>query len=62
MNQQKDIVQQWKEAEGNNWLRTWIVIKCILMFIVATALFFAMTSIKVLLAIACIAFIAGGSN
>ena len=40
MNNQKDIVQQWKEAEDNNWLKAWIITKCVLMLAVGTLLFF----------------------
>ena len=61
MNPEKDIIQQYKTAETNP-AKVWIITKGILMLTIGITLFFALTSIKILLAIACIAFIAGGSN
>lgn len=62
MNNQKDIVQQWKEAEDNNWLKAWIITKCVLMLAVGTLLFFIITSAKFLLIVAGIAFFAGNTK
>lgn len=61
MNPEKDIIQQYKTAETNP-AKVWIITKGSLMLLAGTTLFFALTSIKVLLVITCIAFIAGGSN
>ena len=61
MNPDKDIIQEYKEAKTKAG-KTWIIIKGILMLTAGTALFFALTSVKILLIIACIAFIAGGAN
>lgn len=57
----KDIIQEYKDAKTKQ-AKAWIITKGLLMLVAGTALFFALTSVKVLLVIACIAFIAGGSN
>lgn len=61
MNNQKDIIQQYKNAKTKAG-KAWIITKGLLMILAGTALFFALTSVKALLVIACIAFIAGGAN
>ena len=61
MNPEKDIVQEYKAAKTKQ-ARAWIIIKGIFMLTAGTLLFFALTSVKALLVIACIAFIAGGAN